>query len=271
MKTLVTFFGLTFAATWTCFMAAANVADPQSLDLSFAFRGFLFLLGVFAPSYVAVFLTIRSEGRAGTEAFIKRLLRLSPGVHWYVFAIGFTATVKLTAAMIHRGIVGSWPPFGTDPWFVMLAGTLVSAAALGQAGEEVGWRGFALPKLVDRFGLPRASLFLGVIWAVWHLPLFFIDGTSTTGQSFPLYLLQVTALSVIMAWLYAKSGPGLWPVMLFHAAVNNTKDIVPSAVRGATDPFALSTSAVAWTTVALLWAVAVYLLFRMRTMQLRTG
>jgi len=105
---------------------------------------------------------------------------------------------------------------------------------------------------------------LGILWATWHLPLFFIPGTSTYGQSFPLYLLQATALSVAMAWLYWRTNASLLLVMLLHAAVNNTKDIVPSAVAGATNPFAMSTSLVAWLTVTLLWICAVYFLVRMR-------
>jgi membrane protease YdiL (CAAX protease family) len=118
--------------------------------------------------------------------------------------------------------------------------------------------------MVARLGLGPASVLLGVIWATWHLPLFFMPRTDTLGQSFPLYLLQVTAISVAMAWLYWKTGSSLLLVMILHAAVNNTKDIVPSAVIGATNPFALSTSPVAWLTVALLWICAAYFLVRMR-------
>ena len=113
-------------------------------------------------------------------------------------------------------------------------------------------------------GLRAASLLLGVFWAVWHLPLFFIPAASTFNQSFPLYLLQVTALSVAMAWLYAEARGSLLPVMLLHAAVNNTKDIVPSADSMATSPWALSRSPVAWMTVAILWICAGYFLLRMR-------
>ena len=72
-----------------------------------------------------------------------------------------------------------------------------------------------------------------------------------------------------MAWLYWRTGGSLLLVMLLHAAVNNTKDIVPSAVPGATNPFALSTSLVAWLTVALLWICAAYFLIRMRKMKLQ--
>jgi membrane protease YdiL (CAAX protease family) len=71
----------------------------------------------------------------------------------------------------------------------------------GQVGEELGWRGYALPRLARRFGLGGASLVLGVLWAGWHLPLFYMLGGDTVGQSFPLFVCQVTALSVAIAWL----------------------------------------------------------------------
>jgi membrane protease YdiL (CAAX protease family) len=118
-----------------------------------------------------------------------------------------------------------------------------------------------------RFGLALASLILGVIWATWHLPLFLIPAADTYGQSFPLYLLQVTAMSVALAWLYWRTGRSLLLVMLLHAATNNLKDIVPSAVPGANNPFALSTSLVAWLTLALLWLFAGFFLVDMS----RTG
>ena len=132
-----------------------------------------------------------------------------------------------------------------------------------QAGEEIGWRGYVIPRLSDRFGLAPASVILGIIWASWRLPLFLVLESDKFGQSFPLYLLQVTALSVASAWLYWRTEGSLLLVMLLHAAVNNTKDIVPSAVPGTTNPFALSTSLVAWLTVAFLWIAAAYFLVRM--------
>jgi hypothetical protein len=105
---------------------------------------------------------------------------------------------------------------------------------------------------------------LGVIWAVWHLPLFFIPGTGSDGQSFPLYLLHVTAVSVAMAWLYWRAEGSLLLVMLMHASVNNTTEIVPAALPGAADPFSLSASLVGWATVGVAWIVAVACLIAMR-------
>ncbi len=78
-----------------------------------------------------------------------------------------------------------------------------------------------------------------------------------------MYLLQVTALSVAMAWLYARTNGSLLLVMLLHAAVNNAKDIVPSSLPGGTNTFGLSASLVAWLTVTLLWICAGYFLVRM--------
>ena len=138
----------------------------------------------------------------------------------------------------------------------------------GQAGEEIGWRGYALPRLAARFGLARGSVLLGVIWATWHLPLFFIPGTDTPGQSFTVYLLGVTPLSVAIAWLYWRTNGSLLLTMLMHAVINNTTGIVPSIVPAATNPWTLSTSRVAWLTLALLWICAGYFLARMSKAEL---
>ena len=127
---------------------------------------------------------------------------------------------------------------------------------------------YALSALASRFGFARASIVLAVIWAGWHLPLFFLPGAGTYGQPFLLYLLQVTAISVAIAWLYVHINGSLLLPMLF-AAVNNFKDIVPSAVPGTTSTFGMRPSLVAWLTVALLWLCAAYSLVRMQGMEWR--
>ena len=138
------------------------------------------------------------------------------------------AAVKLIVALLHRVLLGAWPRFGDEAWYVMIAATIFSLIVGGQTGEEIGWRGFALPRLAARFGYGIGSIVLGVIWALWHLPLFFVRDADTYGQSFFLYTLQVIAISVAMAWLYQRTNGSLLLTMLMHAAINNTKDIVPS-------------------------------------------
>jgi hypothetical protein len=172
------------------------------------------------------------------------------------------AAIKLTVAVGHRVVTGAWPAFGQENIIIMVMATIISTPV--QAGEEVGWRGYALPRLTKHVGLRGASLLLGVIWACWHLPFFFMPATDTFGQSFPVYLAQVTAISVAMAWLYWRTNGSLLMTMLLHAAVNNTKDIVPSVLPGATNPLPFHASLVAWLTVALLWIFAAVFLFQMR-------
>lgn len=263
---LLAYFLLTFGLAWAAWFAAAALAAPGNTGF-FGARGPLFLLGVFAPALVALALTARGAGRAGVARLLAGIGRWRVGARWYVFAIGYFAAIKLAAALIHRVATKTWPQFGETPWAVMIAAILVSTWV--QAGEELGWRGYALPRLAGHLGLGGASILLGGVWALWHLPLFFLPGTGSTGQSFPVYLLQVTALSVAMAWLYWKTDGSLLLVMLMHASVNNTTGIVPAAVAGTTAPLTFRGSLVAWVTVGLSWALAMPLLARMRGADIR--
>ena len=106
-------------------------------------------------------------------------------------------------------------------------------------------------------------MIVGLVWACWHLPFFFIAGGDKSGQPFAPYLLGVTALSVSMAWLYWKTRGSLLLTMVMHATVNNM-NLVPSPASASTNAFALEAPFVAWATVALLWAGAVLFLGSMR-------
>jgi membrane protease YdiL (CAAX protease family) len=253
---MVSFFVASFVVAWG-FWGAASVV-PAGLA-----RQLLLLLGTFTPGLAALVLAARSPGRNGAAALLERVFDGRIRARWYVFAASYIAVIKLTVAGMHRAATGAWPRFGPVPWYLLVAATVWSTPF--QAGEEIGWRGYALPRLAERIGLGGGSVLLGVVWAVWHLPLFFLfPEADTYGQSFPLFLLQVTALSVAMAWLYSNARGSLLPVMLLHAAVNNTKDIVPSAESGAKNPWAFSHSLPAWMTVGALWFCAGYFLYRMR-------
>lgn len=250
------FFVLAYALMWACFFAVAFAVSAKTA------AGYsLLLLGAFAPGIAALFLSARADGSAGVRALLQPILKWHVGVRWYLFAVAYIATIKLVAAVLYRIARGGWPRFGTEQPIVILAAIVFSTPF--QAGEEVGWRGYALPRLVKRFGLRCASLLLGVIWAFWHIPQFFIREADTYGQSFFLYVAQVIALSVAIAWLWARTNGSLLLPMLFHSAVNNSKDIVPSAIPGVTNSLSLHASLVGWLTVALLWICAAYFLAKM--------
>jgi membrane protease YdiL (CAAX protease family) len=261
MRQLAGFFVLTFVVSWGCFFGAAAVT-PAGASLTAGVAGAIYLVGVFAPALVALALTAHASGRRGVLALAGRIGLVPSGARWFLFAIGYMVGVKLAAALVYRLIAGGWPAFGETPWYLLLLA--IPFTTPPQAGEELGWRGYALPRLAARFGLGWASLGLGVIWALWHLPFFFIAGVDKTGQSFPLYMLGTMAISVAMAWLYWRTGGSLLMTMLMHAAVNDTSEIVPTRTDGAAHPFSLNASLVAWLAVGFMWIVAIWCLSRMR-------
>jgi hypothetical protein len=152
--TLLAYFLLTFVLTWAAWFAAAALAAPGNTGF-FGVRGPVFLLGVFAPGLVALALTAREEGSPGVGRLLARIGRWRVDARWYVFAIGYFAAIKLAAALIHRVATGAWPQFGDTSWALMFGGILVSTWV--QAGEEVGWRGYALPRLATPLASSRAA------------------------------------------------------------------------------------------------------------------
>ena len=258
---LLIFFLLAYAVMWSCFITVAVVPIPAHKPLG----QLLLLLGAFAPSLAALWLTARTEGGAGVGALLRGVIQWRVAALWYVFAVSYTVVIKLTVAVLHRVGTGAWPRFGTEPWYVIPLAIVFSTPF--QAGEEIGWRGYALPRLAARFGLARASVLLGVIWGCWHLPQFFVREADTYRQSFFVYVLGVTAFSVAVAWLWERTGGSLLLPMLLHAAWNNSKDIVPSVMTGGTSRFGLSASLVGWLTVALLWICAAYFLVDMTKLE----
>jgi membrane protease YdiL (CAAX protease family) len=227
-----------------------------------ALRSLLLIVAIVSPSLVALALTARTGGHKGIRELLGGILHWRAGAGWYVFAAGYFLGIKLFAALVHRLAVGAWPRFGEEAWYVIVLA--IGVSMWFQAGEEIGWRAYALPRLAHRIGLAWASFLIGVVWAAWHLPGFFMPEFANYGQSFPLFIAGVIPMSVAMAWLYWRTNGSLLLTMLMHAAVNNTTGIVPSTTPSATDPMAVSTSLVAWLTVGLMWLTAACLLIQMR-------
>jgi len=255
---LFLFFTLAFGLMWLLFFVVALVPIPAGSPLG---RG-LILLGAFAPAMAAVVVTFRTVGRPGVISLLRRIVQWRVSAKYYVFALGFMIAIKLTAALIYRASASLWPRFDTSQWYLIPVAIAFSTPF--QAGEEIGWRGYALPKLAEHFGFGSASVLLGSIWGVWHLPQFFIRDADSYQQSFPIFVLQVTAVSVVFAWLYIRTEGSLLLTMLLHASINNSKDIVPSGVIGGTATFGFGASRISWIGLVLLATCAAYFLVDIR-------
>lgn len=250
------FLALTFGLTWTAWGGALLWVRHAGLSgpfLSVPATALVFL-GIFSPGIVALLLTARL-GRGGVGDLLRPLVVWRVGWWWYLFAVGYIVVVKLGASGAHWLIEGVGPLRGPSPILLLLA-TVGSTVSGGQVGEELGWRGYALPRMAERWGWGWASIVLGLIWASWHIPLFYMPGADTYGQSFPLYAVQVTGLSVAIAWLYVRVGGTLLLPMLMHASFNNLNNVVPGVARTAMNPWMPQAALFGWLTAGVIWVGA---------------
>ena len=243
LRRTLLFFLVTFAFSWSLWIPLAVTGSEN---------GLLDTAGRFGPLIAALLLTGTYEGRAGLKALCKKLLiwRVHPG--WYAFAFLGTAAVALGAIGIHVVLGGTRPQFNDPSQLYLIIPVFLYVLFLSVAGEETGWRGYALPHLQARWGALPASLIIGLVWGVWHLPLFWMNGDFHTQIPFWLFVLQDVALSVVMTWLFNGTGGSLLLVHLFHAASNTTigvLPILPQDTGGQIRPLAIA--------VALLLIVAV--------------
>jgi uncharacterized protein len=207
------FFLIAYAISWTAWITLfVQRFSP------FAGRGrWLYVAAIIAPHAAALVSTTVEGGRAGLRAFYHRVLRQVP-FRWAIVAICVPPIIYLIRDVIYVGF--SLPH---DAFFHRPPRT-VSMLIFGQLvvvlGEEPGWRGFALPRLIARFGAIGGTLILGIAWAVWHLPLFMIAGTPQYRTGFLPFALMLMAWSMVITLLVLRAQGSVIPAMLFHASVN---------------------------------------------------
>ena len=222
------FFALTFAWSWTCWLLSPAVKTqwPSLATL-------LMFAGSFGPSMAAVVVVANIGGRAGLRAWFGRCLQWRIGWGWMALALFLPAALMALAAVAQIVLGGAIAPSPAAGHMLMAAANFVLVLLLGgPVGEEFGWRGHALGCLQDRCGWRIASVALGVVWGVWHLPLFFIDGTSQAHIPLALFLLSGVAMSVLFAWLVNHTAGSVVAALLLHTAINTWPSIIPVLPTG---------------------------------------
>jgi membrane protease YdiL (CAAX protease family) len=224
---LLAFFGLAFAITWGgWFLLLALQSgvlrfklDPNSLTATLMFR-----FSGWGPTISAIVLTALVAGKGGLREYFRSLARWRVGLRWYAVVL-FTMTAIILAVMAVARLLG-WPlpvsPYLTawySPFLLIIPAVFVGSVEAGIA-EEPGWRGYALPHLLSRFNPLTAALILGVIWGLWHLPIYILD--ADTPLNFLVLMLQTPALSILIAWAYINTKRSTLMAILFHGAIDGT-------------------------------------------------
>lgn len=263
LRDLTVFFAATFGLTWG--LAAIALFAPEVILLvtgsPLSATNPLFFLATYSPSVVGIIMIAARSGFAGLGELATRLFhwRVHPG--YYALIFGGMLAADVLARVLQSAVAGEtttsgglplWslllngiPPTPLEFWFAaplfLLATLVLNPGPL----EEIGWKGYALPRIIDR---PRGPLLgavlFGLIWGLWHAPAFAISGTAQhdLGISFVWLMLGTVNLSVIMTWLYRRtSGSILVSGILVHLMANSrVSDIwaydlvllVPAALAG---------------------------------------
>ncbi|HPE68635.1 MAG TPA: CPBP family intramembrane metalloprotease [Thermotogota bacterium] len=216
-KKTLAFFLLSFAISWVLWAA------PVLENLGIRVPQFLLALSMganFGPFLAAVILVVLSKEKQGLRTFFRQNFHLRFPLRWLWLSL-FLAPAIGGVTYLTVGLFTPLPelPFLSNPWSIVPQFFFMFFAS-GALGEEPGWRGFALPRLLKAVPMVQASFLLGFLHALWHLPLFFMAGTTQSFLPFWQFLAIIVVNTFIYTILFQKSNGSLWVALGFHTTGN---------------------------------------------------
>jgi membrane protease YdiL (CAAX protease family) len=209
-----------FAISWLCWLPLV-AADRHVGSVPASAAPLLIVLGTFGPFLSAVAIVARTSGFRGLGEFIGQAFRWRVGIQWYAAALVAPAAIRIVVLYLHVMKGGSFPDLSdATRWLAVPSTFFVVLLIGGPTGEEFGWRGFLLQRVQPVLGVLGASIVIGMVSALWHLPLFWIAGTAQSHLPFAIFAVRTVALSIISTWLYNGTRRSLLFVLLFHASLN---------------------------------------------------
>lgn len=243
---------IAFAFTWAFWSLA--VLEARGLISSLPIPALF--LGAFGPMVAAVVLTAQEGGRAGLRSLLGRVVRWRVAPFWYGVALLGPIVLQLVAMALHVVVFGGQLPslgatVGALPTVVALSVYMLIQVGIG---EEIGWRGYALPRLQTGHSALVSSVILGAIWASWHLPVFFNPATSYSDTPFWVFLIFLLPFSILIGWIFNSTGGSVLMVMILHAVMNASTGPLWRAIPEAATT--VSSTNVYLIQAALLWVAA---------------
>jgi uncharacterized protein len=234
---VATYVVLAYVVSWSCWVplvATGSIVRPGDgwpTDLP----------GLVGPSVAAVVTLSLTGGRAALADWLRRLVRFAVPAWCYLF-IAATFALGLGAALVRSGPLDRHDLAAyTGAPDLGLALTFLLVLAVNGFGEEAGWRGYLVDRLLPTHGLLRTAGFVALVWAGWHLPLFLvIDSFRGLGFAVIGWAIGLYAGSLVLTWLYAAGGRSILVVALWHTTYNFTS--ATSAMNGL--PAAVTSTAV---------------------------
>lgn len=185
----------------------------------------------FGPSLAGIIMTYLLLGREGTMQLLRGLLNFTARPKWYFIAL-------ILPSLAWLSVIGFLVMQGNSVGPFEAAGLLIVPVLIakhffigGGLGEELGWRGFMLPRLQDKHSALGSSIILGVVWGLWHLPALIDEGA----VSIVLFTIYTTVLAIIYTWVFNGTGGNLFIVTLLHATMNGTNGFMEKLFPGLTE------------------------------------
>ncbi len=250
---LPTFFLLAIGLTWI-FMITDALGSRGILPFRLPLP--LMIVMGYMPTFAAVLVASKIGGKDAVRTLLRKLLIARVGLRWYGFAIFGLVAIYTAAILLHNLLVTlSALPILSERapslplWQLALYIVPMFIVICIVNGEELAWRGFALPRLQTRYNALMSSLILGVLWTIFHLPLFFtVTGSSQSDWPFMSFLISTVSLSILYTWMYNNTRGSVLLAYLFHASANTWTQIFSIDHAGAS---------VGWIVTGLLVIVAV--------------
>ena len=178
----------------------------------------LFLLGGLGPTISSYLSFWVLQDKDGLREYHTCLFRWRLSIFWYVVPFVISFGVPLIADGAFRLFTNSSGAVqNIKSWFMVF--TLFATMVFGGGLEELGWRGIALPELEKRYSPLPSSIVLGLVWVIWHVPLFFIKGVSQYGNNVFVFALGVLGLTFILSWIYNQTD-SIFICIIFHSSFN---------------------------------------------------
>jgi membrane protease YdiL (CAAX protease family) len=243
---LATYFALAFAISWAgvLLVIGGPAGVPGTYEETERLFPFVYLAMLAGPSLAGILLTMLAEGRTGLRELRTRLLRWRVGAGWYALAL-LTAPLLTTGVLLLLSLFSRdfLPGIFTTPGRVPLLLFGLSVGVGAGIFEEIGWTGFATPRLRPRHGVAVAGLFLGMVWGAWHILVNLWASATPDGQISPVFMLPVLlstaglgmlpAYRVLMVWIYERT-QSLLVGMLMHVSLTASLIILRPAATGMT-------------------------------------
>lgn len=219
---LVRFFLGCFLITWGLAILWVLFPGPLTRILGpMSATNPIFFLAVSAPSLLAVVLTWFEEGGQGVIRLLRQLVKLPSRWQWYAVVFGGMCLVDFLATEVRHLGDPSARTFSLGAWLYAVATLPIFwTSDPGPLGEEFGWRGYALPRLLRLTTPFSASVLLGLMWGIWHAPAFFIKGTPQSSLLFASFLVGTLTLSIVMTWVFRSTQSVLLAGVILHFLAN---------------------------------------------------